>query len=236
MATVTGVTLQKMEEIKNDTIISARVENGILYFKKGDNQTEFNVGSIVLPAISAWPVGSIFMSVSSTNPKTLLGLPSNSPVTWVRWGQGRMPISLNENNTRFDQVEEVGGEERVTLGINEMPTHHHPQPADGVNQTNRTGWQSHDHSHTGYTSWSGDHTHSQSQPAGSYPGTGGGANDALRNNFAYPQTGAAGNHQHSVQTYGVSSNHFHVIADQGGGASHENMPPFITVYMWKRTV
>lgn len=227
MATVTGVTLQKMEEIKNDTIISARVENGILYFKKGDNSTEFNVGSIVLPAIAAWPVGSIFMSTSSTNPKTLLGVPSNSPVTWVRWGQGRMPISLNESNARFDSVEETGGAETVKLTTAEMPNHSH----GGI-----TGYQSHDHSHGGYTSWSGDHTHSQSQPSGNYPGQGGGANDALRNNFAYPQTGAAGNHQHSIQTYGVDTNHYHGITAEGGNGFHENMPPFITVYMWKRTV
>lgn len=227
MATITGVTLAKMQEIKNNTIISARVESGILYFKKGDNTTEFNVGKIILPAIDAWPVGSIFMSVSPTNPKTLLGVSSESPVTWVRWGLGRMPISLDEGNTRFDTVEEVGGAQSVTLGITEMPSHNH-----GGN----TGYQSHDHAHGGYTSWSGDHTHSQSQPSGSYPGQGGGANDALRNNFAYPQTGAAGNHQHSVQTYGVDTNHYHSIAAQGGGGAHENMPPYITVYMWKRTV
>lgn len=227
MATVTGVTLQKMTQIKNDTIISARVENGILYFKKGDNTTEFDVGRIVMPAIEAWPVGSIFMSVSPTNPKILLGVPSNEPVTWVRWGQGKMPVSLDPANERFDTVEETGGLERVTLTQTEMPSHDHG---------GSTGWQSHDHSHTGYTSWSGDHTHAYSTPAGDYPGQGGGANSALRNNFVSPQTAPAGNHQHTVQTYGVSANHYHAITANGGNGSHENMPPYITVYMWKRTV
>lgn len=231
MASITGVTLQKMQEIKNSTIISARVENGVLYFRKGDNQTEFNVGKIVLPAIDAWPVGSIFMSVSSTNPKILLGVPSDSPVTWVRWGQGKMPISLDSGNPRFDSVEEVGGLEKVQLSIAEMPSHNHPHPNTGEGRTN---WQSHDHAHGGYTSVDGNHTHGYiaQNPA---PQTAGGNNNYHTGRIG-AQTDAAGAHQHSVQTYGVDTNHYHDIAAQGGNGFHENMPPFITVYMWKRTV
>lgn len=226
MATITGVTLQKMQQIKNDTVISARVENGVLYFKKGDNLTEFDVGRIVLPAIDAWPVGSIFMTVDNRNPKVLLGVPSNSEVTWSRWGQGRMPISLDDNNDRFNAPEEVGGLERVQLLINEMPTHSH---------TGNTGYQSHDHTHGGYTNIAGEHGHGYQKASGSYPGTGGGGNDALRNNFAYTGTDLSGSHQHSVTTYGASQNHYHSIPPDGGNVAHENMPPFITVYMWKRT-
>ena len=224
MATVTGVTLTKVQEIQNNTIISARVENGVLYFKKGDNTTEFNVGRIVLPAIDAWPVGSIFMSVSSTNPKTLLGVPSDSPVTWIRWGQGRMPVSLDPSNLRFDSVEEVGGLERVTLTTTEMPSHNHG---------GATGIESNDHTHTGYTSTDGAHSHNYFAPSIDTGALGG--SNIYRNRVA-TVTDVQGSHNHSVQTYGVDANHSHPIGTQGGGASHENMPPYITVYMWKRTV
>lgn len=196
MATVTGVTLAKMLEVKHNTIISARVENGILYFKKGDESTEFNVGKIVLPAIDAWPVGSIFMNVSATNPKILLGVPSNSPVTWVRWGQGRMPISLDPNNPRFDSIEEMGGLERVALTVAELARHGHGVLDPG-------------HSHDVSAGTSVTTTNET-----------GGTGVIARTNT---QTTA-------VSGTGISVN------EAGSGASHENMPPFITVYMWKRTV
>lgn len=194
MATITGVTLQKAQEIKNDSIISARVENGILYFKKGDNQTEFNVGRIILPAIEAWPVGSIFMNTSPTNPKTLLGVPSSSPVTWVRWGKGRMPISLDETQSEFDAVEETGGAKTHTLSLAEIPNSSGQIVAHG----SRSGW------------WDASGVFSES-------------------NFV---TG------HDAPDYdgGETSLSTLEFNSGGGGQPHNNMPPFITVYMWKRTI
>lgn len=185
MATVTGVTLQRVQQIESNTIISARVENGVLYFKRGDNVTEFDVGRIVVPIIDAWPVGSIFMNTTPTNPKTLLGVPSNSPVTWVRWGKGRVPVSLDEAQTEFDVSEETGGAKTHTLTTNEMPSHRHLQTIDA-----------------------------------SYNPSGGGPS----NQYAGNNTGSnsVGGGLHTEPT--------------GGGAAHNNLQPYITVYMWKRTV
>jgi microcystin-dependent protein len=70
--------------------------------------------------ILAWPVGSIFMSVVPTDPAILLG-----GGTWVRWGQGRMAVSLDEGQTEFDSVEETGGEKTHTLTTAEIPGHTH---------------------------------------------------------------------------------------------------------------
>lgn len=50
-----------------------------------------------------WPVGSIYMSVSSTDPGDLFG------GTWVLWGAGRVPVCVSVDDTEFNTVEKTGG-------------------------------------------------------------------------------------------------------------------------------
>ena len=50
-----------------------------------------------------YPIGSIYMSVNSTNPKTIFG------GEWVAWGQGRVPICVDNLDSNFDTVEKTGG-------------------------------------------------------------------------------------------------------------------------------
>ena len=50
-----------------------------------------------------YPVGSIYMSVSPTNPSEYFG------GTWVAWGSGRVPVGLNTSDTNFNTVEKTGG-------------------------------------------------------------------------------------------------------------------------------
>jgi len=64
-----------------------------------------------------YPVGSIYASISSTNPGTLFG------GTWVAWGAGRVPVGVDANDTDFNAAEKTGGEKTHTLTIAEMPKH-----------------------------------------------------------------------------------------------------------------
>lgn len=66
-----------------------------------------------------YPIGSIYMSVNNTNPSDLFG------GTWVAWGNGRVPVGVDANDTDFDTVEETGGEKTHTLTVAEMPAHTH---------------------------------------------------------------------------------------------------------------
>ena len=50
-----------------------------------------------------YPVGSIYMSVNSTNPSELFG------GTWEAWGTGRVPVGINTSDTNFNTVEKTGG-------------------------------------------------------------------------------------------------------------------------------
>lgn len=68
--------------------------------------------------VQAFPVGSIFISVDSTNPATTLGYG-----TWVAFGAGRTLVGFDSGDALFDTVEETGGAKTHTLSDNELPVH-----------------------------------------------------------------------------------------------------------------
>ena len=106
------------------------------------------------------------------------------------------------------QAGTTGGESSHVLTINEMPIHNH------TNSVATNGG----HSHTGHTK------EVRAQVSGQP------SNDCARNiSSSYDHSGititdAAGSHSHSV-----------TINNAGGGVAHNNMPPYLTVYVWKRT-
>lgn len=123
-----------------------------------------------------YPVGSIYISVTSTNPGTLFG------GTWSAFGAGRALVGIDAGQTEFDTVEETGGSKTHTLTSSEMPAHVHQQQV----MTNS--------------------------------GVAAGVYGATPNvNGSAPL--AAGFDTQST----------------GGGGAHNNLQPYIVVYMWKRT-
>ena len=57
----------------------------------------------------AFPVDSVFISIVSTNPATLLGYG-----TWAARAAGRVLVGLDSGDTDFDVVEETGGAKTST--------------------------------------------------------------------------------------------------------------------------
>jgi microcystin-dependent protein len=121
-------------------------------------------------------VGSVFLSVVSTDPATLLGLG-----TWARIGAGKFLVGQDDADADFDTAEATGGEKTHTLTSNEMPAHSHVQQTLGTTSG----------------------------------GTAGLTRDASMSG--------------STVQVGVST------AATGGGAAHNNLPPYLVVYIWKRT-
>jgi hypothetical protein len=72
----------------------------------GNNTTRLATTAFVQTALALLylPVGSIHISVVSTNPATTLGYG-----TWVSFGAGRVLVGLNAADASFDTVEETGG-------------------------------------------------------------------------------------------------------------------------------
>lgn len=122
---------------------------------------------------NVYPVGSIYMSVNSTNPKNLFG------GTWEQI-QGKFLFGMDSSYPAGS----TGGEITHKLTIDEMP----------------------EHGHTIY-----------------YPNSGGPYGNA---NISYPE-GSDTNMTWCAEMCKTAST--------GGGAAHNNMPPYLAVYIWKRT-
>ena len=123
-----------------------------------------------------YPVGSIYISINSTNPNTYY-----AGTTWVAFGAGRTLVGLNSGDSDFNSAEETGGAKTHTLTVAQMPAHTHTY-VDTIRQIGVTvGGQ------------------------GAYHAPGGAASTTRTSNST------------------------------GSTQAHNNLQPYIVVYMWKRT-
>lgn len=72
-----------------------------------------------------YPVGSIYISVSSINPSSLFG------GTWSAFATGRTLVGIDATDTEFDTIGETGGAKTHTLSTAEMPSHNHGALVEG---------------------------------------------------------------------------------------------------------
>lgn len=210
MASVTGKTSIKIDDLINDTIISGSVVDGHLLLRNRAG-AEIDAGVVTGASISpldVMPVGYIYMSVVSTSPATLFG-----GGTWTRIGQGRVLVGQDGTQTEFDTAEETGGAKTHTLTSAELPAHTHNV----------------DHDHASFQSGnSGTHTHTITRKAGSGTSTG-----VVRGNATAEADGtdnAAGSHNHTIDVPAYVG----ASGSVGSGTAHNNLQPYLVVFMWKR--
>lgn len=150
----------------------------------------------------AYPVGSIYMSMSATNPAELFG------GTWEQIAQGRCLIGAgtgtdSRRESKTFTAGATGGEYNHVLTVGEMPSHNHNASSSS------TG----DHYHVWYT---GPYGSSQNSASANAYGVGA---DSVSHN-----TLSAGSHSHTI-----------TIGSNGSGSAHNNLPPYMGLYVWKRT-
>ena len=145
-----------------DTLPDSPATNQLFFQTVGSNFVLDNV----------YPIGSIYMNVNSTNPRTLFG------GTWEQI-QGKFLLGMSSSYPAGSQ----GGEASHTLTVSEMPNH--------------------THSIIGYSASGNDYS---------------GSDADLSFNYNNTMVGWSGR-----------------TASAGGNQAHNNMPPYISVYIWKRT-
>ena len=178
-------------------------------------------------ALDAWPVGAVFVSFSNTDPGTLIG------GVWESLGEGRVLIGAG---SRFP-VGSKGGEETHKLTTDEMPSHTHSGSSSSAGG----------HSHTrgtmnitgSFDAAVSSHAYSSRTPSGAFSYSG-----SYTCNFRHMNEGAenwggrfsfnaANTWSGSTSTAG-SHSHTMSLNNTGGSQAHNNMQPYVAVYMWKR--
>ena len=176
-------TIDKLET----TTVSLVVSVGIPIFRIGTDGYVYNNEKRLIPEDElprySTHVGQVIMSTTLSTAAAVAAVYGG---TWEAWGQGRVPVGVDPNDSDFNAPNKTGGAKTVTLQESQLPKHRHPV------DNNQSGG-----------------TYDMTDKYELY----------VSNNNATLRT------DHWCRFTGLA----------GGGEAHQNMPPYRTLYMWKRT-
>lgn len=202
------------------------------WFRLVDTKLKWLYDQVQTTASQLYPIGSVYISFNSTDPSTLFG------GTWVRLKDTFLLV-----NGDAYAPNTTGGSPTKSIGVSNLPAHNHTVSSSG----------NHTHSSSTVTvSTSGNHTHTASTNGShKHEGIKGGNNDDGGSHFAFGtstyqenSTTTAGSHTHTIGTAGnhthtvsiaSSGSHTHTTENTGGSVPLNIMPPYTTVYAWRRT-
>lgn len=219
------------------------------WFRMVDTKLKWLYDQMQATASKLYPVGSVYISFNSADPSTLFG------GTWQRLKDTFLLVngdSYAPNTT--------GGSATKTIGVPNMPSHNHSVSSSGSHTHSATTSSAGNHSHTrgsmnitGYIDASSDDNEALTNADDFYTGGALSISKRIENrsggdsrgNVGYNRidfngangwtgsTSTAGNHSHTVSLSG--GNHTHTTNNTGGGTPLNIMPPYTTVYAWRRT-
>ena len=199
---------------------------------------------------SVYPLGSIYMSMNNVSPETFIG------GHWKYIAQGRTLIGVDTTQSEFNSAGNTGGEKNHVLTTSEMPSHTHTFSGNSHTHT----LNNHTHTYNKSNSITGSHVltvneipahkHNTRNIKGAPSGSGvwslstAGYTSNEWNADNVSSTGGGQGHTHTISTTSTTTGGSNSNTSQttvsgnnsstGGGTAHNNLPPYITCYMWVR--
>lgn len=218
-AQATSVSAVKAQEAASIQAIEA--DSVLAGYAKKDELSSLIAAAVAEAKLAAYPVGSIYCSIDSTDPGALFG------GTWAAIGAGRALVAAGGGFA----VGSEGGSDTHTLTVEEMPSHAHTA------WTGEAGWHGHA-ARTDTANLTGSFNPGGlgisasgvcSFGAGKQPSNSGYATDSSIVNIN-------ASHMHNVGVDGAG-NHTHTVGvgATGDGQAFSVRNPYIAVNMWRRT-
>lgn len=157
-----------------------------------------------------YPVGSIYISVKSTNPSTYLG------GSWTLQSKGRTLVGVDTTDEDFKTVKKTGGSKNVTLTTAQMPKHTHGEKVL-YGEFSLSGY-------IARTSHDTDYIVGNSGICSKV---------SYATDVQYTDSNGNDTDRAYVDTVGITATHTH--DEVGESKSHTNLQPYFTVYIWERT-
>jgi microcystin-dependent protein len=223
------------------------------WFKLVDTKLNWLYGQLQDTASKLYPVGSVYISFNATDPSTLFG------GTWARL---KDTFLLANGDTYAPGT--TGGSATKTISVNNLPAHNHSVNASGNHNHTATTSTAGNHTHTrgsmditgtivnsggALNQAFGETFQSSTSISGAFTGrwktqaptADGEGTASMLAGFDFTAsrswsgtTSTNGNHTHTLTTT-TNGNHTHTTNNTGGGLPLNIMPPYTTVYAWRRT-
>lgn len=185
------------------------------FFKLVDEKLNYLYSQLQDTASKLYPVGSVYISFDPTDPSTMFG------GTWVRLKDTFLLV----NGDTYSPGS-TGGSATKTISTNNLPSHTHSCNTTG-NHTHTRGTMNitghHGLDDRGFSDLGG--AFSKGATSGALGASGSDTGAVLEFDASKSWTGATSS----------SGAHTHVIGNTGGGLPLNIMPPYTTVYAWRRT-
>ena len=207
MAEVTGMTAEAIDELMADMVIGFHLdETGQLIYETRGGE-EGNAGPIIAPNLAVEKAWPVGSIFITTVNTNPNALTGIG--TWARFAKGKTLVSLDEDQTEFDTPQETGGNKTITLAAINMPKHDHDMAhVHQITASYSLSEVSNDEGWQRLSTWNFGSGGDIDRSAN----TGQPVNAATAN-----RTGPAGG---NIDTTTEPFN---------------NLPPYVVVYMWRRT-